>query len=273
MIEDYAPLPLKRDGQTLAAFRACKPGSPLVFQHGLGADPLQTIDVIPSNPAYAHHLMHCRGHGSSEPGPFDNLSIATFSDDLISFMDQHIQGPCVIGGISMGAAITLRVAVKRPDLVSALILARPAWLTDPAPGNLQPLAEIGNLLTANSVSEARKRFLASKTFANLKDKAPENLTSLLNLFERAPQSVTSELLKRIPIDGPGISVEEISAINVPTLIIANHHDYVHPTHLADKLAVMIPNSKHVVITSKTINEASYVAEFRNALDGFLEDLP
>lgn len=270
-MDNYSPLSLVRSGQTIAAFRANQNGAPVVLQHGLGADPLQTVNVVPLNGTHCHYLMHCRGHGVSEPGPVDQFSIATFADDLIAFIDRHIQTPCVVGGISMGAAISLRLAIKRPDLVSALILARPAWFTDPAPENLQPLIEVGNLLARHDIAEAKRLFLASPSASILQQSAPGNLTSLLNMFDRAPQAITAELLRRIANDGPGVTIAEISDIKVPTLIIANDQDYVHPVLLADELATAIPGAIRVNITPKTVDEAAYVSEFRGALDHFLKD--
>lgn len=270
-MENYTQLSFLRSGQKIAAFRANQGGAPVVLQHGLGADPLQTVSVVPVNGTHCHHLMHTRGHGVSESGNFDQFSIATFADDLIAFIDQHIQTPCVVGGISMGAALSLRVAIKRPDLVSALILARPAWFTDSAPENLRPLVETGKLLSKHNVAEAKQLFRASPSASILQQSAPGNLTSLLNMFEREPQSVTAELLSRIASDGPGVTIQEITDIRVPTLVIANEQDYVHPVLLADNLATTIPGAKRVIITSKTVDEEAYVSEFRAALDEFLKD--
>lgn len=270
-MDNYAPLPLLRGGQKIAAFRANQEGVPVVLQHGLGADPLQTVNVVPLNGTHCHYLMHCRGHGASEAGPVDQFSITTFADDLIAFIDQHIQAPCVVGGISMGAAISLRVAIKRPDLVSALILARPAWFTDPAPENLKPLVDVGNLLATHDIAEAKKLFLASPSASILQQSAPGNLTSLLNMFDRAPQAVTAELLRRIANGGPDVTVAEIANIKVPTLIIANDQDYVHPVLLADELAATIPGAIRVDITPKTVDEAAYASDFSGALAQFLKD--
>ena len=68
----------------------------------------------------------------------------------------------IIGGISMGAASTLHIAVHRPDIVRGLILVRPAWIVEPAPANNGP-NRVGRLLADLPQEDARKRFEASET--------------------------------------------------------------------------------------------------------------
>ena len=51
-----------------------------------------------------------------------------FADDVLAFADLRGVERFVVGGISMGAAIALRIAVRHPERVSGLVLARPAWL-------------------------------------------------------------------------------------------------------------------------------------------------
>lgn len=267
---NYARLPLIRSGVNLAVYRADRQGAPFVFQHGLCADPLQTVSVIPPDEPVCHHLMHCRGHGNSEAGNAGQFSIRTFTDDLMAFIDQHVQAPCILGGISMGAAISLRMAIMRPDLVSTLILARPAWCAEPAPENLQPLVQIAELLEKHDAPEAKTRFLASPMAETLQESSPGNLYSLLNMFERTPHSTTMHLLRRIAGGGPEISLADIAAIRVPTLIIANGNDHIHPVSMADQLAATIPDATRVLITSKYESDAIHTSEFRNAISTFLK---
>jgi pimeloyl-ACP methyl ester carboxylesterase len=269
---NYTRLPLMRSGLNLAAYRAERQGAPFVFQHGLCADPLQAVSVIPPDEPLCHHLMHCRGHGNSEAGNSTQFSIQTFADDLTAFIDQHVQAPCILGGISMGAAISLRMAIMRPDLVSTLILARPAWFTDAEPENLRPLVEIAQLLAKHDPEKAKKRFLASPTAGIVQQSSPGNLKSLLNMFERTPHDITSQLLSRVAGGGPDISPADIAAIRVPTLIIANGDDYIHPLSIADRLAATIPDATQVVITSKYESDTRHTVEFRNAIAMFLDRL-
>jgi pimeloyl-ACP methyl ester carboxylesterase len=211
--------------------------------------------------------LECRGHGASDIGPYTDLSIKTFANDLAS----HIGSPSIVGGISMGAAISLHLAVHHKARVKALVLARPAWVVDAAPDNMKPNAEVGELLARFSIDEAKARFLESDTAYYLKSTAPDNLTSLLGFFSRQPFDDTSALLTRISSDGPGVSDAEVRNIKVPTLIIATEQDAVHPVVHAENLHALIPNSRLVLITPKGVDKASYVHEFQSTLLTFLEE--
>src|ERR1700692_1876788 len=109
----------------------------MLFQHGLGGDERQVAEVFPDDFGCRRLTLECRGQGRSEPGPLDRFSMAAFTTDALAFLDQRGVGPFAAGGISMGAAMALRLAVMAPERVRALVLARPAWMTEPAPANLR----------------------------------------------------------------------------------------------------------------------------------------
>ena len=99
--------------------------------------------------------------------------------------------------------------------------------------------------------------------------SPDNAASLIGFFRRPRPDTTIALLSRIPLDWPGVSRARIEAIRQPALVIGNDQDYVHPLAYARELAGLVPGARLAEITSKTIDRAAYVAEFRNALAGFL----
>lgn len=247
-------------------------GATMIFQHGLCGDATQTADVFPTGIGWRCRTLECRGHGRSDAGPVEDLSIATFTGDLVSWIESQEAAPLVLGGISMGAAIALRLAILRPGLIRALVLARPAWIDKPAPSNMQPNALVGDLLRRYPPEEARSRFEASDIARTLDLEAPDNLASLRSFFSREPVSTTRELLCRISADGPNITREQIEAIRVPALVIGNARDVVHPLALAKELAAMIPNAKMLEITSKSDSRDRYRDEFRTALSAFLKDV-
>lgn len=247
-------------------------GTPVVFQHGLCGDAGQTQEAFPDEAGFCRITVEARGHGGSQPGPLERLSISTFADDIASYIETSLTAPVVIGGISMGAAIALRLAVKRPDLVKALILARPAWVTAAAPDNMAPNAEVGRLLQTLPPDEAKAAFLAGPTGQRLAGEAPDNLASLTGFFARQPIAVTAALLTAISNDGPGVTDEEVSRIAVPTLVIGHDHDVIHPIAYARELAERIPAARFVQITPKTESRTHYVADFRHAMSTFLKEL-
>lgn len=244
----------------------------MVFQHGLCGDAAQPADVFPPDSGLRCITLECRGHGGSEAGPPEDFSIATFAADLASLIEARALPPVVLGGISMGAAIALRLAVLRPDLVCALVLARPAWTYEAAPVNMQPNAVVGELLRRFPPDEARARFEASELARQLEAEAPDNLASLRGFFSRQPISITRELLCRISADGPGVSSNEVGSIPVPALIIGHARDLVHPLSIAEALAALIPQAKLVEITAKADNLERYRDDFRGTLATFLKGL-
>lgn len=246
-------------------------GPVVLFQHGLCGDAAQTREAFPSG-GYRRVTVEARGHGSSEPGDLDKLSIATFAEDLAYFIEHELDAPVVVGGISMGAAISLRLAVRRPDLVKALILARPAWITAGAPANMTPNAEVGRLMASLEPRAAISAFLAGQTGQRLAAEAPDNLTSLTGFFSRQPIKVTASLLCAISNDGPGVTPAEVGSVTVPTLVIGHQQDVIHPLAHAQAVASLIPHARLVEITPKVVSRAQYVSDFHAAIRNFLKEI-
>lgn len=247
-------------------------GQPMVFQHGLCGDAAQPAQVFPEGAGFGCLTLESRGHGASEAGDPESFRIATFAADVAAMIDERRLGPVVVGGISMGAAIALHLAVFRPDLVRGLVLARPAWLFENAPGNMAPMAVVGMLLREFPAERAAEIFEQSKTAETLMQTGPDNLASLKGFFRRQPLAVTAELLTRISADGPGVSREQVGAITVPTLVIGHERDAVHPFAHAVELAATLPAARLVEITPKATSLERYTREFAAALAEFLQTL-
>jgi pimeloyl-ACP methyl ester carboxylesterase len=265
-------VPFTRNGLRLNASIADGDGELVIFQHGLCGSAAQTAEAFPQSPLFRRATLECRGHGSSEAGDPQHFKIATFTDDVTAFAKQHATSPAIIGGISMGAAIALRLAIKQPHLAKALVLARPAWFTEAAPENMRPNSEVGKLLATLPAQEARLKFMISSMAAQLSQNAPDNLLSLQTFFAREPIATTAALLHMISSDGPGVTEKELNAIKVPTLIIATGQDVIHPLAHATDLHNAIPNSKLVRITPKGVDKQRYLSEFQSTLLNFFESV-
>lgn len=247
-------------------------GSAVVFQHGLGGSETQVAENFPDCVGWRRLTLDCRGHGRSPAGDPGALSIATFADDVLAFADSRGVSRFVAGGISMGAAIALRLAVHHPERVGGLVLARPAWLWDPAPDTMRPYAEVSRYLTRPDQVAALAAFEATATARMLASEAPDNLASLRGFFQVSDRQKLATLLAAIASDGPGVTQAEAEAIRTPTLVIAHEVDHAHPLECARSLASTIPGARLAVITPKAVDRQRHVEELRAALAGFLASI-
>ena len=247
-------------------------GVPVLWQHGLGATQAQAAEVFPASARFRRITMECRGHADSELGAPEALSIRQFADDAIRLLDHLGVTRAVAGGISLGAAIALRLAIYHPDRVSALIVARPAWLDDSAPERLKIYRDVAELLAQYGPEEGLERLLATERYRLVLRESPDNAASMRGFFQRQPAS-TVALLSRIPAQGPGVTREQISRLALPALVIANEGDYVHSIAMATELAGLIPGAKLAIIPSKNAAREAYLEAFRSALDEFLSRSP
>lgn len=259
---------LLRDSVTLFVEDQGGQGMPVVFQHGLGGDASQTREVFPRSNDLRMVTVECRCHGRSDAGPVEHFSIATLTADVSNYIEQNFTVPVTVGGISMGAAIGLRLAVKRPDLVRGLVIGRPAWLEASSPENLEPIRAVADLLLEYGPTEGLARFERTEIVRELAIVAPDNLSSLRAYFARRDWRHFGRMLSAIAADGPGVTRTEISTIAVPTVVVGTTDDLIHPLEYARVLAALIPGADLREIVSKRQSRGGYSEAFREVLRDF-----
>lgn len=250
-----------------------QPRLAFVFQHGLGGDRRQPMEL------YAHregvHLlaMDCRGHGKTAPlGDPGLLRFDTFADDLVALLDYLGIAQFVAGGISMGAGVALNLTLRYPQRVKGLLLVRPAWLAQPCPPNLDCMAEVGQWIRDYGVETGRARFLTSPLYLRLQQQAPYTASSLLAQFDEPRAADAWARLLRLPADAPNRDPEAWRTVTVPTLILANHADLTHPYAYAETLATAIPHARLVEVPSKAVDQAAHITAARAHIDDYLQAL-
>jgi pimeloyl-ACP methyl ester carboxylesterase len=166
-----------RDGISLAYYEeGSREGSPIIFVHGFGC-----------NAGHFRHQQHyfatshrtvsvdLRGHGASD-APLQDYEVIGFADDL-RFLCDHLglDRPIVVGH-SMGGNIALKLAVRYPEIVKAIVMidtfiaADTAFMnglrqlseTMPAMGGTQELYDLlsGMLFLPSDDSRVRNRIVA-----------------------------------------------------------------------------------------------------------------
>jgi len=259
---------LLRDGAALSMSENGD-GPAVVFQHGLGGGEAQVAQSFPADAGFRRITLECRGHGASVFGNGRPFSFDMFADDVLAAANQAGLDHFIAGGISMGAAIAMRLASRHPDRVTGLVLVRPAWTFDRAPANMLPISEIADLILLHGLERAKAVFAESQTAMRFKREAPDNLASLLGYFDRPGAAQFADILRDVAADGPGVSVDDAAAITVPSLIIGNALDAVHPLSAARTLAAAIPGAVFAEVSPKSLDSNRHFAELHTQITSFL----
>jgi sugar phosphate isomerase/epimerase/pimeloyl-ACP methyl ester carboxylesterase len=245
-------------------------GVPFFFQHGLGADVTQPFGLFRPPGGIRLFGFDCRAHGRTRPvGPPEKISLAAFADDLLALMD-HLQiEKAVIGGISMGAAVALNFAVRYPQRLLGVVLHRPAWLDGPRRDNVAVFSFIAGLLRQHGAEKGLALFKQSEIYRRALAASPASASSLAAQFLHPRAEETVVRLEKIPLDSPGPDRRQWRAIPVPTLVMANDHDAIHPLAYGVTLAREIPGAEFKELTPKSVNADLHRQETQRFLEDFL----
>jgi 3-oxoadipate enol-lactonase len=98
-------------------------GAPIVFANSLGTDLRLWDKIVPMLPGGMRIIRYeKRGHGLTQetPGPY---KMGTLVSDLEQLLDHLGVRDCLLVGLSIGGMIAQGLAVKRMDLVRAVVLS------------------------------------------------------------------------------------------------------------------------------------------------------
>jgi pimeloyl-ACP methyl ester carboxylesterase len=262
-------LVLARDGLSFR-FRDEGYGLPFVFQHGLGGDLSQPFGVY--EPAAGVRMVgfDFRGHGETRPlGDVAKLRIDCLADDLVALLDHLRIERAVVGGISLGSAVSVNTALRYPERVSGLVLSRPAWIDRPLPENVRLYTMIAELLGSVGAHEGLERFRRTAEFQAMERLSPDCAKSIVGQFEQPRAEECAARLARLIVDTPCPDRAFYGSITVPTLVLGNHQDPIHPWDLAETLSGLIPGAELREITAKSVSLERHAADVKDAVDGFL----
>jgi len=104
-------------------------GEPLVLVHGLGGSATNWCELAPLLAEHRRLLIpDLPGHGGSEPLAAVS-GLQPYADRVSAVMEREGVGRAPVVGHSLGGLVVLRLALRRPELVSAIVLAGSAGLS------------------------------------------------------------------------------------------------------------------------------------------------
>ncbi len=242
-------------------------GFPFFLLHGLGNNNLQTREMYQPIEGIQCILPDQRCHGLSE-GDAD-MRLNTLAEDIIKLADHLGIDSFAIGGISMGAAVSLRTCLNYPQRVKGLLLIRNAWADKPMPKPYVELfAALARALRKNDPEVLRR----SQAYQTLHESDPAAADSVFDFFNDPVALKYSEKFALVPPQFLIQSHDELHWIQVPTMILANRQDNIHQYGYGLALLDGIRNSQFHEIPCKKENREQYHAEINRYLKLLLAEI-
>jgi len=218
----------------------------VVYLHGLLVDSDLNRGIAEALAARGNRvvLMDLLGHGRSDrPEHAAAYRIDAYADQVVALLDELDEPSAVLGGMSLGANVSLFTAAEYPDRVRGLVLEMPVleWAVPSAAMLFVPL-----LLAVHYARPVLTRVAAGL------QRLPRTPWSAIDSLVHAaalPPDVTASILHGVLVGPVAPTVEERQAIAAPALVLGHHRDVIHPFDDAANLAGQLPNATMVTAGS------------------------
>lgn len=260
-------------------------GEPALCVHGLGGSSRNWTDLMDElRPRLDCEAIDLPGFGNSAPRPDGRYSISALAQTVATLIERRGRGPVHLIGNSLGGAVSLKLAAKRPWLVRSLTLISPA-LPDATPrmdlvrfpvmsvprlgnwalGNYQKISaerRVSNVL--NTCYSEASLVHPARFAAEVADLAHRDTLSYADAaLIGCVRALTGESLKA----GPMSPWRDAARVTAPTLVIYGSDDRVVSPRMAGRAArsfresrvVVLPHAGHVAQMERPAAVAAEIA--------------
>jgi pimeloyl-ACP methyl ester carboxylesterase len=225
-------------------------GPAVVLLHGLTATRRYVVMGSRSLERSGHRVIayDARGHGRSDPAPDPGrYEYTDLVDDLAAVLDAQGEPHAVLAGASMGAHTALAFALRFPERVRGLVVITPAYEPGEA-GDPQRLAR-WDALAAGLREGGIEGFLRAYGEPAADPRWSETVTRVIRqrLALHEHLGAVADALEVVPRSHPFASLEDLGAINTPTIVVASgdEADPGHPQAVGERYAQLIPGARLV----------------------------
>ncbi|MFF2370823.1 alpha/beta fold hydrolase [Agromyces sp. NPDC058110] len=239
----------------------------VVLLHGLGADRRQPLTLLEP---MVHEVLgddelviapDVRAHGGFlEVGHADDFAIGRLAAEVAAAVRRDLaeavaeraavggggveaggvdlDGPLTVMGISMGAAIALRIALDGLLPVERAVFIRPSFDDRPVPENLRAFPVIGQVLADAGASGAAE-FQEREVYQRVAEISPAGARGLLAQFTAPDAARRAMRLVEIPRNRAfrdDAELAELEQRGIRSLVVGALRDPVHPLPTAERWA-------------------------------------
>jgi pimeloyl-ACP methyl ester carboxylesterase len=223
----------------------------LVLLHALLMDTRLNRAVARALAARGHRvvLLDLLGHGESDkPQHAADYRVDVYTEQVVALLDHLGVDRAVVGGLSLGANVSLQVAARHPRRVQGLVIEMPVL------ERAVPAAALTFVPALLAVHYATPVARAVSWLAQRVSLVGGELVAALLAPLASPPEVTTAVLHGILV-GPTVpTIDERRRIRAPALVFGHRIDLIHPFSDAEALARQLPNARLV--------EAESIVELR-----------
>ncbi len=252
---------------------------PLLLVHG-GNQSAHSWDLVSLHLADRFHVyaLDQRGHGDSEWARDADYAVDTLAADLRAFIvQQGMLNPIIIAH-SLGGLATITLTLQSPSLPRALVIV------DTGPETSQSGSQtVRNFITANAEFDSIDQFVDRvTTYDPYRSAEHVQRTVRYNLVARADGRYIaksdrmlhdSDFMRRLPIGARDFTLDNVTAITCPTLVVRGGESEILEPDAAERFAaalpdgalVTVPHCGHNVHSQNTLAFLAAVREFLEAL--------
>jgi pimeloyl-ACP methyl ester carboxylesterase len=226
-------------------------GPPIVLLHGLTATRRYVVMGSRALERSGHRVLSydARGHGRSSPAVdpsaygYDSLAA-----DLEAVLDARGVSRAVLAGASMGAHTAVRLALRRPELVSALGLITPSF--DPSRPSGPETFAAWDALARGLRQGGVEGFVRAYDLSSVPETWGGTIEKVLRqrLAAHEHPEAVADALEVTPRSHPFDRMGELAGIQVPAVVVASRDeaDPGHPLAVGERYAREIPGARLVV---------------------------
>jgi pimeloyl-ACP methyl ester carboxylesterase len=259
----------EHDGRRLVYDVYGDEGPLLVYLHGLLVDSDMNRGIAEAIARRGHRvvLLDLLGHGRSDkPVHASEYRIDTYAEQVFGLLDHLGEDATALGGMSLGANVSLFAATRHPERVRGLVLEMPV---------LEWAVPSGAIIFTTMLLAARYGGPLLRVIGGLVERVPPTpfppLDSVLHVGTVPPEAIAA-VLHGVLVGPIAPTIDERTAIEVPTLVLAHRNDVIHPFDDAHNLVEQLPNA--------TLERARSPLELRlrpdrltDVIGAFIDELP
>lgn len=240
-------------------------GEPVVYLHGLGGSATNWTDVgLLLADALDGEAVDLPGFGESDPAPGRDYRVSTHAEVMARYVEQRGVGSVHLVANSLGGAVAIVLAARRPELVRSLTLVSPAMPDLRPHGRMRMLLGVSALPGMPRVvgkrmaadPDARMRMVLETVFGDPTVVPPERLEQAIAeaaqhgalpwAMEAFTASLRSLLLSYTATGDRSLWVQARKVV-VPSLVIWGDLDRLVSVSLSQRTARALEDARLLVL--------------------------